>query len=509
MGLLSWLKSLFGGTRDQSLTSDSRSLDKIDPTAYAMLQDFRSKAFSADAVVIDTETTGTGSDLQIVEIGAILLHGGNAFYEYEQLINPNNRLSEFTKELTGITEDDLVVQPNARQIIPSLVNAMRPLTVIGHNVAYDIAAINQELDRANRPRFESISITDTMLLGRRMFPDAPSMSLVELSRLLDVADSEEHRALTDAKQTLECWQLLSSMIKPAKISRRERQELDRRAIEERRRRDHLFFMSQYLEERDITPVNEQPVGIVIKTFECGVAVSGCRDHQDILRKYGYDAWLWVFVLEDLIRKGMYVGYPTYWVYLDGEEIGHITKKQMERHYGQVPAEGAVMIAHIPNQEKDKRAGMWRLRLQMPFDHDPADLPMQVPKPSRSIQSRPPPEPEPIDLPREATRQASGKARDITFINKKPHTKVLSPIGRVVIIDVVHEADVIFSELTGSVHAWVMVKPVDDQLVVRLKGQIIGTVDLPADLTPYGNEARVTAAVISKDDGGITISVELP
>lgn len=182
--------------------------------------------------------------------------------------------------------------------------------------------------------------------------------------------------------------------------------------------------SAYLGGQMPTAVNARPEGTVVETIECGVEISGDENHQWILRKYGYDAWVWVYVVEDLIRKGKYAGYPTYWVFLDGEEIGHITKYQMERHCSQVPPEGAVMLAHVRNRKADKERHVWQLRLQMPEEHDPVELPHQdMPKPPHAKTPR---EPEPIKV-RSQGRPSS--ARRITFSNPKPHKKVLAPIGQ--------------------------------------------------------------------------------
>ena len=62
------------------------------------------------------------------------------------------------------------------------------------------------------------------------------------------------------------------------------------------------------------------------------------------------------------------GHPTLCVALDGVEIGHIPALQEERHRGQVPPEGAVMVAHIPDSKNDRANGVFHLRLQMPAEN---------------------------------------------------------------------------------------------------------------------------------------------
>lgn len=502
MGLLSWLTGLFLNPQNTSIATHHPPVRDNDH--YTVLSEVQSHAITADAVVLDTETVNSATGIQIIEIGAILLHDGAPIYEYDQLLSPIGGSSLSANLLSGITKADIIGQPKATQIIPAFANSIRPLTIIGHNVTYDIAAINREIDRVNCPRLEASSIVDTQQFGYTMFPNAPSMTLLELSRLLGVADSEEHRALSDARQTLECWHRLMNMDKPAALSRREQQESRLHALAEKRRRDKIFAKSIYLQGTDTTPVNERPEGQILETIDCGVEISGDEHHQDILRGYGYDAWLWVYVVEDRIRKGMYIGYPTYWVYLDGEEIGHISKYQMERHCGQVPADGAVMLAHIPDRAKDIEVGRWQLRLQMPEGHEPVDISDLVVKPDK-----PQRKPATVKIVKKPAKQPVRNSDNAVFVNVKPHKKVLAPIGRSVTIDTVQEADIILSYLDDGAHAWVTVKPSDDLLVIRLAGQIIGTAVLPDDLGPFGNEARVTAATINKQGGKAMITVELP
>lgn len=272
----------------------------------------------------------------------------------------------------------------------------------------------------------------------------------------------------------------------------------------RQKRDSLFMKYSYLGGQMPTAVNAQPKGRVIETIECGVEISGDENHQRILKRYGYDAWVWVYVVEDLIRNGKYAGYPTYWVFLDGEEIGHITEYQMERHCGQVPPEGAVMLAHVRNRKADKERHVWQLRLQMPEEHDPVELPhqdMPKPLPAKKVQKPKPVKPKLQDRP--------AAAQGVVFSNPKPHKKVLSPIGRMVPIEPVDGLDAILAQFEDQSHIWVTVKLSTDALVVRLTGTVLGTVTLPTDPTPFGSEAKVAAATIGKSDGRTTVFVDLP
>lgn len=314
--------------------------------------EFRMNAAIADAVVIDTETINSPSGTRVIDIGAILMRNNVPTCEWEQLISPECDLPVSATLLTGITEESLLSQPNAEQVIPEFLAAISNLTLIGHNISYDVSALNKEASRLGIDCLDTTCV-DTMSLAMAKFPNAPSASLQETMRLLGIQATEEHRALSDARWTFECWRRLESMYSPRTLTQSEIDESRQRAFHDKRRKDSIFMKSIYLGDEMPTAVNARPEGRVVETIECGVEISGDENHQRILRKYGYDAWVWVYVVEDLIRKGKYAGYPTYWVFLDGEEIGYISKYQMERHCGQVPPEGAVMLAHVPDRVKDK------------------------------------------------------------------------------------------------------------------------------------------------------------
>lgn len=321
--------------------------------------------------MFDTETTGIGNNARIIEIGALLIGDGTPIFEYDQLIQPPAGLPAGITELTGITESDLADQPDAGFVIPQFLTAIRPLLLIGHNVSFDIRMLNIEGGLLGC-REVSNDYLDTMTISHRMFPNAPSRSLQEVMRLLGINEIEEHRAISDARQTWQCFQQLKHMNHPVVLSDDEAEQSRRRHAATKRRRTNAYMRSSYLSNRDTTPVNAKPDGMVIDQMVCGVTISGDTAHQDVLSRYGYDAWLWVTVSHGIIESGKNAGHPTLCVALDGVEIGRIPALQEERHRGQVPPQGAVMVAHIPNTKADRESEIYRLRLQMPAENDRED-----------------------------------------------------------------------------------------------------------------------------------------
>ena len=190
--------------------------------------DFSMNAAIADAVVIDTETINSPFGMRVIDIGAILVRNDVPICEWEQLISPECEVPLSSTLLTGITEESLASQPGAEKVVPEFIAAISNLTVIGHNVSYDISALNNEASRLGIAGLD-VPCIDTMSLAREKFPDAPSVSLQETMRLLGLQATEEHRALSDARWTLECWRRLESIYSPRTLTQVERDESRQRA----------------------------------------------------------------------------------------------------------------------------------------------------------------------------------------------------------------------------------------------------------------------------------------
>lgn len=259
---------------------------------------------------------------------------------------------------------------------------------------------------------------------------------------------------------------------------------------------------------DVSPVNSKPAGNSITIIETGITVVGAHDHQSALKTYGYDAWLWVYVTEGIIPKGKNLGYSTYFVYLDGEEIGYITKYQMEKHIGQVPESGAVMIAHIPNNEKDKKRKRYGLRLQMPAAHEPSPLPApKLPEqntPIAKVKSNKPQIPSEVD----SAVFDFGKAisqiekaelqRQGDFINPKPHLKTLSGASELIEVPFTEEGIVFAQSFDTNVKLWVKTKAYGQQLLIIFNGTVIAQTELPAE-GDYSQQLVTEGSLVNSDN----------
>ena len=126
-----------------------------------------------DYVVLDLETTGLSPKTdRIIEIGAARVRQGKIEQVYTTFVNPGRELTEHTKELTGIKDEDLA---NAHVIVDVIIDFLGFAgedCLLGHKILFDYsfikkAAINQKLS------FEKDGI-DTLKIARRFLTDVPS-----------------------------------------------------------------------------------------------------------------------------------------------------------------------------------------------------------------------------------------------------------------------------------------------------------------------------------------------
>jgi DNA polymerase-3 subunit epsilon len=153
-------------------------------------------------VVLDTETTGleAGEGDRIVEVAGIELFNhvptGRVFHRY---VNPEREVAHDAAEVHGLTADFLAQHPPFGAIVDELLAFIGDDRVIIHNAEFDLAFLNAELRRLERPPL-SLEIEDTLMLARRRYPGAPA-SLDALCRrfAIDRTERSKHGARLDAE----------------------------------------------------------------------------------------------------------------------------------------------------------------------------------------------------------------------------------------------------------------------------------------------------------------------
>lgn len=150
--------------------------------------------------VIDFETTGLSPAQgdRATEIAAVILEGGRVVDRYQSLMNAGVRVPAHIEALTGISNAMLRGAPPAARVMGEVADFVGDCPLVAHNAAFDSRFWDAELERVARKRHQEFACS--LLLARRLMPDAPSHklgALVEYARL-PVA-GRYHRALADAE----------------------------------------------------------------------------------------------------------------------------------------------------------------------------------------------------------------------------------------------------------------------------------------------------------------------
>ena len=217
------------------LSSGQRSFDELDDP-------LREVTF----VVVDLETTG-GSAAQesITEIGAVKVRGGEVLGEFATLVDPGRSIPPQIVMLTGITDSMVFDAPTIASVLPAFLEFSRGSVLVAHNAGFDIGFLKAGCARLGLA-WPGNPVVDTVRLARRVLTreEAPSVRLGLLAPLLGSRVVPDHRALTDARATVDVLHALFERLGPLGVhSLTELQELSRDVSPARRAKrtlaDHL------------------------------------------------------------------------------------------------------------------------------------------------------------------------------------------------------------------------------------------------------------------------------
>ncbi len=174
-----------------------------------------------DYVVLDIETTGLDPLFdEIIEIGAIKVINGECVENFSKLVKPSKPISDFIIQLTGITNDMLANSKTIQEVLPEFIEFVSGMTIVGHNVHFDINFIyDNSMQVLNKP-FPNDFI-DTLRLSRRLFTSLNNHKLDTVSAFLNVDAVGHHRALQDCQITQNVYEGIKRYLVNNKIELQE------------------------------------------------------------------------------------------------------------------------------------------------------------------------------------------------------------------------------------------------------------------------------------------------
>ncbi|WP_235931434.1 DEDD exonuclease domain-containing protein [Actinomyces respiraculi] len=160
-------------------------------------------------VVVDLETTGGAPGAHaITEIGAVRVRGGQVDSDMSTLVNPGAVIPAQITVLTGITNAMVAGAPVVTEALERFLAWARldePGTVLAaHNARFDVGHLTAAARTLGLDWPEPV-VLDTLALARRAWSrtDVPNHTLATLASFVGSPTRPSHRALDDARATVD------------------------------------------------------------------------------------------------------------------------------------------------------------------------------------------------------------------------------------------------------------------------------------------------------------------
>lgn len=193
-------------------------------------------------VVVDLETTGASpATSAITEVGAVKVRGGEVLAEFQTLVDPGGPVPAMIATLTGITTSMVRGAPSIREVLPSFLEFIRGSVLVAHNAGFDVGFLKAAA-AAHGWAWPGNQVVDTVALARRAVTrdEVPNHKLSTLAAFFHASVTPEHRALADARATVDVLHALLGRLGPLGITHLEDLATATDPVPaERRRKRHL------------------------------------------------------------------------------------------------------------------------------------------------------------------------------------------------------------------------------------------------------------------------------
>ena len=174
------------------------------PPEQPSFDDLGTPLRSVTFTVVDLETTGSGRDAEITEIGAVKVCGGEVMAEFQTLVRPGSAIPAMIQALTGITDSMVATAPSSRVALPSFMDFAAGTVLVAHNAPFDIGFLRRGCEELGVP-WRRPTVIDTVALARQVLvrDEVANCKLATLARHFHSPTRPEHRALSDARATVD------------------------------------------------------------------------------------------------------------------------------------------------------------------------------------------------------------------------------------------------------------------------------------------------------------------
>jgi len=141
----------------------------------------------AKYILFDTETTGTGDQDRIIQVGAMIVHGRDDIESYDELCSTDVPIALEAMEVHNITPDVIENQPPysettfAKKVLEL---NQKENYLIAHNISFDLGMLEKEGFKNN------YTLIDTLRCAKHLLPESPYHRLQYLRYALELYKTE-------------------------------------------------------------------------------------------------------------------------------------------------------------------------------------------------------------------------------------------------------------------------------------------------------------------------------
>lgn len=145
---------------------------------------------SLSYIVFDIETTGLNATKEeLIQISAVKMEKGEKIDSFNEYITPSQPLSDFIKEITNITDEDIMNSKSLPEVLQNFLDFIQDSVLIAHNILFEMKFLQENLKKCHFPPLKNTYI-DSLELARRIYPDRKKYGIVPL--IQDFLNSEDY-----------------------------------------------------------------------------------------------------------------------------------------------------------------------------------------------------------------------------------------------------------------------------------------------------------------------------
>lgn len=206
----------------KELQQDQRFIsDKNNSWSIAPLEQFVKDQALEDVnfIITDIETTGSiqGKD-RIIDLAAQKIRAGEIVDSFEQLINPEQKISYTISRITGISNETVQNAPTIEEILQKYTQFFDNGIFVAHNSDFDYRFIRAEQDRLNIQPFKTPIDICTYRIAKKLLPNLKTCGISGLAKHFGYEMNGRHRALPDVEATSFFFKHFTTQLEKLNIS---------------------------------------------------------------------------------------------------------------------------------------------------------------------------------------------------------------------------------------------------------------------------------------------------